>query len=97
MTIISRSTLTTSVLFLLLTLAPIAQAQDLGLPQDLIGISVTDGMALGVGRLFRISSWPNNPPLPPMVLLTDPDIGQDPSASTTNLFYSASAQSDLLG
>jgi len=65
-----------------------AQAQDLGLPQDLSAISVTDAMALGVGRLYRVSTWPNNPPLPPLVLLADPAIGEDPSGSTTNLFYS---------
>ncbi|MEI7937507.1 MAG: hypothetical protein WCK27_12530 [Verrucomicrobiota bacterium] len=90
MSIISRNTLGTSVLFLLLTLVPLAQAQDLGLPQDLTAVSVTDAMALNFGRLYRFSSWPNDPPLPPLVLLADPAIGEDGSGSTTNLFYSAS-------
>ena len=85
---ITLSTLRTFAIFLLLAIAPMAQAQDL--PQDLTSISPAEALALNTGRLYRFSSWPNNPPLPPGVLLTDPAIGEDGSGLATNVFYSAS-------
>jgi len=65
-----------------------AQAQDL--PQDLTSVSPAQALSLSTGRLYRFSSWPNNPPLPPGVLLTDPAIGEDGFGLATNVFYSAS-------
>jgi hypothetical protein len=88
MRLICRTTLAGCFLSLLLTVGSIAQAQDL--PQDLTAISVTDALALNLGRLFRISSYPNDPPLPPLLIWSIPELSDDPSAAT-NLFYSASA------
>ena len=53
MTTISRIT-SASFLILLLTLPSMAQAQNL--PQDLSLISITNAMALDVGRLYRFST-----------------------------------------
>jgi hypothetical protein len=72
----------------LLTVGPVAQAQNV--PDDLTGISVTDGLSLNLGRFYRISSYPNDPPLPPLLIWSIPELSDDPSAAT-NLFYSASA------
>jgi len=88
MTAMSRAASATFVV-LLLTLAPTAQAQDLGLPQDLTSISPAQALALNIGRLYRFTTWPDYPPLPPIVLLTDPTIGEDDSGTATNVFYSA--------
>lgn len=85
---ISPRSLQTFAFFAILSVAPMAQAQEL--PQDLIGISAADALALNVGRLYRFSSYlPGSPPLPPAILLADPTLGEG-SGSTTNLFYSPS-------
>jgi len=68
MTAMSRAASATFVV-LLLTLAPTAQAQDLGLPQDLTSISPAQALALNIGRLYRFTTWPDYPPLPPIVLI----------------------------
>jgi len=81
-----------------LSLAAMAQAQPL--PPDLVQISPSDAAALSVGRLFRMSSYPNNPPLPPAVLFVIPGLGPDgtgpldPTSSATNcgVYFSASVQ-----
>ncbi|MCX6917520.1 MAG: hypothetical protein NT167_31545, partial [Verrucomicrobia bacterium] len=85
---ITLSTLRNFAIFLLLAIPPMAQAQDL--PQDLTSVSPAQALSLSTGRLYRFSSWPNNPPLPPGVLLTDPAIGEDGFGLATNVFYSAS-------
>ncbi len=85
---ISPRSLQTFAFFAILSVTPMAPAQEL--PQDLIGISAADALALNVGRLYRFSSYvPGSPPLPPAILLADPTLGEG-SGSTTNLFYSPS-------
>jgi hypothetical protein len=89
MAIISRNTLGASILFLLVSLAPMAQAQDL--PQDIISISMDQALSLNVGRLFRVADWPDYPPLPVGVLPLSPGVQVDADGNATNLFFSASA------
>jgi hypothetical protein len=108
---ISRTIPGAFVLFLALCLASGLQAQaqtsDAAqtFPADMVQISPADASALlSVGRLFRISSYPNDPPLPPVVLFLilgmqpDGSRSSDSSGSATNyaVYFSASVQAIFL-
>jgi hypothetical protein len=108
---ISRTIPGAFVLFLALSLASGIQAQaqpsDAAqtFPADLVQISPADASALlSVGRLFRMSSYPNDPPLPPPVLFLilglapDGSGSLDSSGSATNyaVYFSASVQGIFL-